>query len=119
MEGRRMILDATCSLRRLWPEFADVRMDINPAAKPDVVASCLDIPFGSGTFKMVYCDPPHLVGAGKVWRAQIMGKGNLGERFSAFDSMAAWREFAVKATAEFHRVLKPRGLLLWKLMDGS
>jgi hypothetical protein len=114
-----MILDATCSAKRLWPEFADIRMDINPETHPDVVGSCTAIPFPDQYFKMVYCDPPYLVGKGPVWRAEVMQSGRLGNRFSVFDSMDAWRDFATKAMAEFRRVLKPRGILTWKLMDGS
>ncbi len=119
MGRKRRTLDATCSIKRRWPDHADVRMDINPEAKPDVVGSCLAIPFPDGEFDQVYCDPPHLVGSGRVWRADVMRGNRLGARFSVFDSMTAWREFAVKASAEFHRVLRPKGTLVWKLMDGS
>jgi len=37
----------------------DIRADIDPSVKPDVVASIDDPPFPDDAFDTVYCDPPY------------------------------------------------------------
>jgi SAM-dependent methyltransferase len=88
----KRILHAGCGTSRLpqWLDGEEVRLDINPAVKPDVVASLTDLsPLGeaAGTFDAVFCCHalehlyPQDVGA---------------------------------ALAEFHRVLKPGGAaIVW------
>ncbi len=118
-----MILDATCSSKRLWPAVADVRVDISRAAHPDVLADCRHLPFADATFDAVYCDPPHLVGGrGTKWAADKASGGHMTadfQRFSSWENLDEWHRFVEEATAEFHRVLKIGGLLRWKLMDGA
>ena len=115
-----MILDATCSIKRIWPKVADVRMDISPLAHPDVVGDCKRLPFADESFDSVYCDPPHLTGKAGIKRVMDPQKTTpTFARYSRFENPAAWIRFVHAATNEFYRVLKPHGFLRWKLPDGS
>ena len=39
--------------------LGDVRVDLDPANKPDVVADANDLPFEDASFESVLCDPPY------------------------------------------------------------
>lgn len=119
LDGSR-ILDATCSEKRAWPAHATVRADVRKEARPDVRADARFLPFGDSSFDEVYCDPPHLVGRPQtVWAANLAGRGPDFVRFGFFHTIAAWRSWCVESGREFHRVLKPGGLLHYKAPDGS
>lgn len=56
--GPQVVLHVGCGTAPLPPAYAgmqEVRLDIDPAVKPDVVGSILDIPLLPGTVDMVYC----------------------------------------------------------------
>lgn len=117
----KRVLDATCSISRRWPQEADVRVDINPSAKPDVVADARYLPFRDGAFSDVYCDPPHLVGFGekdKSWNEDL-GYVPGYARFSKWKERANWIVFMTRTNAEFARVLQPSGHLHYKVPDGT
>jgi hypothetical protein len=117
----KRVLDATCSISRRWPQEADVRVDINPSAKPDVVADARYLPFRDGAFSDVYCDPPHLVGFGekdRSWNEDLDYVPGYA-RFSKWKERANWIVFMTRTNAEFARVLRTEGLLHYKIPDGT
>lgn len=113
-----LVLDATCSLKRAWPTRADVRVDITPGARPDVLADAKRLPFQDGSFSEVYCDPPHLMGQGQKWVSDLSHVPGYA-RFSRWSEKKDWFEFLDRVNEEFARVLSPGGLLHFKLPDGS
>jgi len=119
-----MILDATCSLKRLWPERADVRMDIDLHARPDVRADATRLPFRDESFTEVYCDPPHFIrfNGDHTWQTQFDGRNYQRaeySRFSSWPNKRAWLHFLDLSMVEFERVLRPMGNLHYKVPDGS
>ncbi len=125
-----MIVDTTCSTKRRWPVYADLRLDHNPAVKPDIVADCRHLPLPDGSADEIYCDPPHFVRThgnrelpatvdtviGPSASAKV-GKGY--RHFSAWPSMDEYHAFLTGIDAEFFRVLKHGGRLHYKTTDGS
>lgn len=114
------VLDATCSLKRRWPEVADVRVDISLAARPDVRANATQLPFADATFTEVYCDPPfNIYRTGTKRDLAIRAKeGDDYGRFGHYETLAEWRSFVGALGREFARVLVPHGVLHFKVSHG-
>ena len=129
--GRSVVVDTTCSTKRLWPKFADIRLDVNPEVHPDVVADTRRLPFHDNCIGVLYCDPPHLVKSDKnhfnffddsVYNKlnQEMKKGINGyRRFFRWHGMKEYRSWLNLSATEFYRVLKPGGVVHYKTTDGS
>ena len=126
-----MIVDTTCSTKRRWPVYADLRMDVNPSVKPDLVADTRHLPFADGSINELWCDPPHLV---KSWvnKSPLVDdttyaglhpgtrKAAAGyRRFSIWGGMAEYLTWLTDTAREFRRVLKPHGIVRYKTTDGS
>lgn len=126
-----MIVDVTCSTKRRWPAYADLRLDVNPAVKPDVVADTRRLPFADGTIDEIWCDPPHFV---KSWRnksplvdsttliglspeTQRVAAGY--RRFAIWGGMAEYLSWLSDSAGEFRRVLRAFGIVRYKTTDGS
>ncbi len=117
------ILDATCSIKRVWPSFADIRIDVLKEAKPDIQADARFLPFRDGTFDVIYCDPPHSIGSPRYslkgtnrslveFRKRMM-------RFGFWKDKNEWFHFLMLINDEFSRALQPNGKLCFKVVDGE
>ena len=113
-----MILDATCSTKKIWPRFASLRMDIKREVKPDVCASATHLPFRDGIFQEIYCDPPHVVGH-QYWIFSELHRQEGYDRFGAWDSLDQWFMFLEHVNIEAARCLELDGLLHFKVLDGA
>lgn len=111
-----MILDSTASKGRKWPQEADIRLDVNPEAKPDIVASACFLPFRAEVFEEIYCDPPHIGYPGKTTWAK---NGIMARRFGFWKTWKEWHFFLERTNEEFLRCLTPQGLLKYKILDGA
>lgn len=112
-----LILDATCSALRKWPVEADVRIDVRPETKPDIIADDRFLPFRAKVFESIYCDPPHILYAGKNTWAKGIG-GVMVQRFGYWKTRGDWHDYLDKTNVEFARVLTSRGTLYYKILDG-
>ena len=129
--GETVIVDTTCSTKRRWPVYADLRLDKDPAVKPDIVADTRRLPFADGTVDELWCDPPHLVKSHKNHSPHIDDEMYFGlseasrratagyRRFSIWGSMAEYLSWLTDTSREFRRVLKPYGIVRYKTTDGS
>lgn len=124
------IVDLTCSTKRVWPEFASVRLDVDPEVRPDMVWDGRTIPFPDSSVDVLYYDPPHYIGRifkkaeMSAWFASVNRKKyphqhflNCVGRFSAWTSRALWVDALFNLNIEAKRVLRPTGTLNVKLCE--
>ena len=118
IKSPKVILDPCCGSKMFWFDrnnpntvFGDIRSESHILCdgrtlniNPDVEMDFRDIPFESGTFKLVVFDPPHLKTLGdSSWMAKKYGKLSEG-----------WREDIKKGFEEGMRVLEDYGILIFK-----
>ena len=143
-ENPPIVLDATCSTKKIWPRFASLRMDIKREVKPDICASAEFLPFREGVFSEIYCDPPHMIRSdtslekqANAWKLRhprliressgyirIRSPDQVPRavdllRFGAWKSREEWLEFIQRSNSEFARTLSSRGLLHYKIASGK
>lgn len=118
MTANKKILDPCCGSRMFWFDrtnplalFGDIRTESHILCdgraleiSPDMDMDFRNMPFDSGTFKLVVFDPPHLKSAGKEsWMAKKYGVLN-----------DDWREDLRRGFSECFRVLATDGVLIFK-----
>ena len=123
------ILDMTCGGRSIWfqknhprtvffdrreveyeQEFGTQASTRHIKVHPDVKGDFRHLPFVDETFNLVVFDPPHIVGGGERWLTKAYGQYATAEE--AKESVCA-------GIAEAMRVLKPRGVLIFKWAETS
>lgn len=115
------ILDACCGGRQWWFDkdnentiYMDIRqlepgsisLQPNFKIKPDVIGDYRNMPFENNSFHLVAWDIPHILkpNSGLI----SMKYGWLSEN---------WKEDTLKGFTEIMRVLKPKGVLVFKYAD--
>ena len=87
-------------------------LDVLSSVKPDIIGDAKKLPFRSGVFSKIYCDPPHLIrNDKKYWSKWYI-------RFGNFKNRREWIIFLANIDIEFKRVLREDGLLWFKITDG-
>ena len=121
----KKILDVTCGSRSIWFNkqhpaaiYCDKRVEHSTkiwksgngeserflSVEPDVICDFTNLPFESGSFKLVVFDPPHLIKAKEnSWLVKKYGK--LDE---------SWPQMLHDGFEECMRVLEPDGVLIFK-----
>jgi hypothetical protein len=86
-----------------------LKYDLVPQTPDTEQADCRDLPLKSASVRSVVFDPPFLHATGK---ASVMGR-----RFADLRSQRKLRVLYLGGLVEFHRVLKPGGILVFKCQD--
>jgi hypothetical protein len=85
------------------------KFDIYPQA-PDVVqADCRELPLGSASLESIVYDPPFIHAHGM--------ESQMGQRFGSYPTQHALRALYFSSMVEFYRILKPKGVLVFKCQD--
>ncbi len=125
LDGQPFHLDAAYSVGKMWDGLTGPRLkyDLHPQL-PDVMkADCRQLPLEDGTIDSVAFDPPMSFGAhGTNHPLNTKTRGYscstaMNNRFTQFASFAELQDLYTRALDEFHRVLRPRGILAFKTMD--
>jgi hypothetical protein len=131
-ENAPMILDATCSDKKIWPRYASIRMDVRKEMVPDVCADARFLPFRDEVFQRIYCDPPHFIRSDarmENMKASFFSSVNRKRyphdhwmnsmaRYGYFPSREAWNDFIRATNQEFARCLRSSGDVEYKITDG-
>lgn len=88
----------------------ELKFDIAPQVAGVRAADCRHLPIPNNMLKSIVFDPPFKASNSKV-------KGIVEQRFTAFRSVVALWDFYEEAMVEFYRVLKPKGVLVFKCQD--
>lgn len=121
MDNKKLILDACCGGRSFWFDkenpcvlFADKRSIVQTTGTgknmrtrkclPDKIMDFRKMDVSDQTFDLVVFDPPHLFLGEKSYMAKIYG---------SLDKQT-WQEDLKKGFSECFRVLKERGILIFK-----
>ena len=117
-EDAPLILDATCSLAKIWPRYASIRMDIRKEVNPDIVASACYLPFRDGIFNKIFCDPPHIIDVRITSKSSPLGS-KMKARFGYWSHPREWKKFIQLTNQEFKRCMKLEASLEYKVVDGK
>lgn len=78
-----------------------------------LVADFTSLPFRDGSFSRIYFDPPHLI------RNDVKHFNPSYFKFGNWPCRRDWETALDRVNVEFRRVIKPRGLLFVKIIDGK
>lgn len=88
------------------------RFDIEPQTEGVVQADCRKLPLENESVVSIMFDPPFVAGIGKDGKPGIIRT-----RFGSYKSIEELWEMYRDALKEFHRLLKPNGMLVFKCQD--
>ena len=117
--GGRIDCDPTFSTGGFYKgtgiEPPELCFDIEPQTEGVVKADARHLPLENDSISCMMFDPPFLATKGKSLRE---GTGNIiNRRFTVFPDEDSLFRFYRDALAEAHRVLKPDGILVFKIQD--
>jgi len=112
--------DPTFSIGKFYDgtgiEMPEFRFDIEPKADWIQEADARDLPIGDKSLSCMILDPPFLATTGKSLKS---GEDNnkLNKRFGVFTDEASLHQCYIDMLKEAHRVLKSKGILIFKCQD--
>ncbi len=111
-------LDPTYSIGKFYKKIKEpkYKFDIVPARPGVVAADSTILPLSDESISSVLFDPPFLATKGNVGSSKK--KSNIIiKRFGYYKNMKLLWEYYYKSLVEFHRILKPKGVLVCKMQD--
>lgn len=92
------------------------KFDISPQVDGVKMADCRDLPLSDESVSSVMFDPPFLATTGNSLK-QDDDNNIIAKRFGVYPSERELHRMYIDSLAEFHRVLKPNGVLIFKCQD--
>lgn len=89
-----------------------LKFDLYPQTEDTVQSSSDNLPLADNSVTSICFDPPFLAGYTKQVPTGVIGK-----RFHGFRYMSDVWEYYAKSLTEFHRILKPKGIIAFKCQD--
>ncbi len=114
LKGEPIDLDPTYSTGIIYRGIDEPRFkfDLSPQSSDVVQACCTALPVKSNSIKSILFDPPFIFG-----EHGQMKNYNMVKRFTKFKSFDELRYMYKGAMKEFYRVLKKKGILIFKCQD--
>ncbi len=96
-------------------EAPSLRFDIRPQAEGVIWADARNLPLSDSSIACMILDPPFLATTGK---SLTEGEGNkINRRFGVYSDEKSLHSCYADMLREAHRVLRPRGILIFKCQD--
>lgn len=92
------------------------RYDIEPQIAGVEVSDCRDLPLQNNSLDCIIFDPPFLATTGQSLKSND-SNNIINKRFGVYTNEKELHKFYVDSLAEFHRVLKDKGILIFKCQD--
>lgn len=92
------------------------KFDINPVMVGVEQANAEKLPLGDESITTMIFDPPFLATKGKSLSIRD-GSNIINKRFGVYPNEKELHQFYINAMKEFHRILKPNGILIFKCQD--
>ena len=112
-------LDATFSKGNFYKgNFKEpaYKFDINPQVKGVKKANAENLPLEDCSVNTIMFDPPFLATKGKSLK-EDNSSNKINKRFGVYPTEKELHRFYIKALKEFHRILKDKGILIFKCQD--
>jgi len=110
-------LDATYSKGNFYKniEKPKYKFDIYPQTSDTTQGDCRSLPLESDSLNTIMFDPPFLATTGPSLKQE---SGNIiNKRFGVYSSEKELHQFYIDSLKEFHRLLKEKGILIFKCQD--
>lgn len=93
-----------------------LKFDLFPQTPDTIDCDCRELPLGTNSISCLMFDPPFLATKGK---SLTENKNNnfINKRFGVYSTEQELWEFYQDSMKEFYRVLKPKGILIFKCQD--
>lgn len=96
------------------PEY---KFDLHPQSEGVVKSNSINLPLEDETLDSIMFDPPFVVSKGPSLKNPKKGSNIISTRFSSYESIPLLWEYYTKSLNEFYRILKPKGMLIFKCQD--
>jgi hypothetical protein len=112
-------LDPTYSIGNFYGKIQKPKYcyDINPQVHGVIKQDCRKLPHADNSIKSINFDPPFLATSGPSTQKTKKGSNIILNRFGFFPTIEALWKFYHESLTEFHRVLEPNGILIFKCQD--
>jgi hypothetical protein len=93
------------------------KFDLYPQTEDTIQASADKLPLADKFVDCIMFDPPFVISSGPSLLEDKVGQNMTHTRFGSFPTVQALWAFYDEALAEFHRVLKDKGIVIFKCQD--
>lgn len=93
------------------------KFDIIPQTKDTIQADARNLPLENESLNCIMFDPPFLATKGKSLKENNHNNNKINKRFGVYPTEEELHQFYVDAMKEFYRILKPKGILIFKCQD--
>jgi len=92
------------------------KFDLTPQTEDTVQSSSDNLPLENSSIRSIMFDPPFVI-SGKTVNDSKEGSCKISKRFGSYFSYEELKNHYRDSLVEFHRILKPEGLLIFKLQN--